>query len=222
MPTKTTLRDLLKKYPMNELWYILLKDREYIGSPIRAELHYDTLVDVREKLLNLPIDENPKGILNCELRIDEDELINNFCNIGFDPTITTFKPDTEGDAKFALDFIDWGELIDCEVNDEHLERYGGLVVCAELLNELTWHTHDNYADSGKPNLEERMENYLENCDNEDFIADNEEFEREMQADLKAYDEELNELSDVTEKWLLSAPTAVKKRIVELHLYRSST
>jgi len=134
-----TFYELLSKFPIEELWYILRHRHDLSSKPIKAERLYKLYKSARNELLALHADNNPAdNVLVCEFTVEStdggvpDSWIH--CNM--------LSPNEENNGEmqqYAMDFVPWNELIDCRVSNESLAKLGELVCAAELLWEITFY-----------------------------------------------------------------------------------
>ena len=126
-----TFYELLNKFSIEELWYILRQRHDLSRKPIKAERVFNSYKLAREELISLHSDDNcVDNVLACEFTIENDNggapdsWIH--CNV--------FSKNADGEMQsYAMDFIPWNELIDCKVSEDSLAKLGELVCTAELL-----------------------------------------------------------------------------------------
>ena len=156
-----TLYELLNKFSIEELWYILHNRHDLSGKPIKAERIFNLYKSAREELLALHAESNyTDNVLVCDFSIENDDSgapdswIH--CNM--------LSPDEISDDKmqqYAIDFVPWNELIDCKVSDDSLAKLGALVCTAELLWEITFY---GYSKSKVDDESKELQRLVEDID----------------------------------------------------------
>jgi len=77
------------------------------------------------------IPQPARGELVCKLVCDESD--------GGAPEVYFSCSLLEDGESYAFELREWAELLLCEVNSNCIEKYGGLVVAAEILHEMTFY-----------------------------------------------------------------------------------
>jgi hypothetical protein len=194
MVNNRTFQELLASVDISELWYII--SIRHNLPPIRAERLYKAYCGAREELLALS-DGGGGGVLYCELVIEEND--GGAPDVYFDCTIS-YAGDSE---KYALDFIDWAEIVGCAVDDVCLQKYGALLVVAELLWEVTFYGYERKTVRGEADKLNESIAELETADRKPDTVNDFSFEPESEFDEQA-----------ATAWLSNAPDSVKALIFE--------
>ena len=192
-----TFYELLKKYSMEELWYILRDRHALANKPVKAARMFFLYKSAREELLALHSPDNPTdNILICNLEPDiEKNDIYVHCKM-----LSTTESGEK--TEYAIDYVPWRELIDCNILEESIAKLGELICAAELLWEVTFHGFS----------EEKVAQGAD--DLHQLIADIE------SGDEKTYPMNLDDLKPrertkedaYIKGWFVNAPNAVKNMI----------
>jgi len=202
-----TLVELLRKHDIKELWYILSKLDPL--PRIRAERLYK----LYEAAISEMLETTPQpalGKLVCEFECDGSN--------GGAPEVS-FCCSLLNDGEYSsYGFCEWAELLLCEVDSSCIEKYGTLVVAAELLWEKTAYGYSREeARQAKIVLDGvRKDSVDRHCQEPEcplketkaisFERFKDEFERDTQKD-DFYETECR-------NWLLQIPNVVKKALIE--------
>lgn len=199
-----TLFELLSKFSIDELWYILHMRHGYgcRNLSFKAEQTYKAYKRAYEELLSLHKKGNPKNnVLHCEFVTEtSDETppdVYMSCVV-----LASGEIDEHGKAvRYAMDFIPWDELIDAPVSDESMQKYGMLVCASELLWELTFYGFS--AERVRKETDELKE-LTESVFDAEESTSHETFEWKT-SNSSAY-------AKILVEWLKNAPPKVKKVI----------
>jgi len=202
-----TFYELLRKYSIEELWYILSMRHNLHGKPIKAECLFKLYQSAYNELLSLHSPDNTaENILICELA----DVGKNNKNIATDSYINCYmlSPNEDGSgemSKYAISFITWLELIDCHVSEESLAKYGGLLCTAELLLKITFYGYTaKQTENAVKKLQEIAADAVKNPDKRTKLN--------LNIFRKDPEETAAEESAITQ-WLLNAPELVKQLIL---------
>jgi len=192
-----TFYELLNKFAIEELWYILKYRHDLSRKPIKAERIFNLYKSARMELISLHDKSNrTDNILVCEFTIDNDDggapesWIH--CNI--------LSPDEDNEGKmqqYAMDFVPWNELIDCKVSKDSLSKLGELVCASELLWEITFH---GFSKDKVDNASEELQK-LSNDVAETFPI--------CEGDWLPDENETNAEEDAIVEWIMSVPEKVR-------------
>ena len=192
-----TFYELLNKFPIEELWYILKHKHDLSSKPIKAERIFNLYKSAHMELISLHAESNcTDNILVCEFTIENDDggapesWIH--CNM--------LSPDEDNDGKiqqYAMDFVPWNELIDCKVSDDSLSKLGELVCTAELLWEITFH---GFSKDRVDNASEELRKLSNDVAETSPIHEN---------DWQPDEKETSAEEDAIVEWITNAPEKVK-------------
>ena len=201
-----TLYELLSKFTIDELWYILHMRHGYRHSNMsfKAEQTYKAYKCAYDELRSLHKKSNPiNAVLHCELVIEESSEIPPDVYMSWVALESGENSESGSDERYALDFIPWEELIDAPISDEKIQKYGMLICAAELLWELTFYGFSaEHVRKEAKELEELSESVFSG---EELIS----FEISEQETIS-----LSETTEAVVAWLKNAPSEVKQIIFD--------
>jgi hypothetical protein len=189
-----TLRDLLRKFSLDELWYYLSMRHGLQRKPIKARHMRELYGSVLDELLALDLNQGEIcGELCCDFCADKtDEWDYTF----FDVTLK------ETEETYAIDFLPWKEIIDLPVSQTSLDRYGEWLCAAEILWEVTFWGFSAETMASESSKLQRSGAEAESGTSEHELFDLDEFKREINPlDVKA-----------TLDWFTNAPDCVKRSV----------
>jgi len=196
-----TFYELLKKHSLQELWYILSSRHGLAGKPIKAERMFLLYKSAREELLILHLQDNPtENILVCDLSIEPEE--SGVLDVWVHCNMISPAEDGSGELQeYAMDFVPWAELIDCNVSEKSIAKLGELVCTAELLWEITFYGYNA----------ERVDNESENL--KTLVADIDSGKEETKPwnpeEFAVPKETVEREESAVKEWLINAPQTVK-------------
>lgn len=199
-----TFFELLKKYPIEELWYILEKRHELSRKPLSAERMYARYKLAYKELLALHSGDNPnESILICVLSIDNEDKQSGTPEIWVHCNLLSLSEDSGDELQeFALDLIPWRELIDCTVSEESIAKLGGLICAAELLWKITFY---GFTEQAVADASEELQKILDDIDSgaeKTTPWNSDEYKRDK--------EEVASEEEALKAWLVAAPAKVKE------------
>ena len=196
-----TFYELLKKFSIEELWYILQNRHDVSGKPIKAGRLFGLYKSAYAELIALHAENaTANNVLVCEFTIEgedggaPDSWIH--CHM-----LSPDKSDSGEMQSFAIDFIPWNELIDCKVSDDSLAKLGEFVCAAELLWEITFYGYS------KAKVDEEAEKLSRLAD--DVASGNAKTHPINPDDWKPNEEEAIEEEKAIAEWIARAPDKVK-------------
>lgn len=208
-----TLFELLLKFSIDELWYILHMRHGYGCSNLsfNAEQTYKAYKRAYDELLSLHSKGNPKNhVLHCELVTEKsDEIppdVYMSCVVFASGEIDEYGKD----ARYAMDFIPWDELIDAPVSDESIQKYGTLICAAEFLWELTFY---GFSAERVRKEAETLHELTESIFDEKELVSHETYELNITNN--------SEREEILVEWLKNAPPEVKQIIFD-HISADAT
>ncbi|MDR1481720.1 MAG: hypothetical protein LBI74_03750 [Synergistaceae bacterium] len=189
-----TLRDLLSKFSLDELWYYLSMRHELQSKPIKARKIRELYGVALSELLAFELNRDEiRGELSCDFFAEKTD---DWENAFFDVTLK------EAGKTYSLSFLPWKDLIDLPVSQTSLDHYGEWLCAAEILWEVTfWGFSADKVASESAKLEKSSEE-AENGEAELIPFGPDEFKHEV----NPYDIE------VTLAWFASAPDCVKRSV----------
>ena len=203
-----TFYELLNKFPIEELWYILKSRHDLSGKSIKAERIFNLYKSAYEELITLHFENNPTdNVLVCEFTIENDDggapdsWIH--CNL--------LSPNEDNNSEiqtYAMDFVPWNELIDCKVSADSIAKLGALVCTAELLWEVTYH---GYSMSKVDDESEKLQKITD-----DIRSGKTETYPIKSDDWKPDEAEIALEEKAIAEWLVNAPEKVKNIIFGLY------
>ena len=198
-----TFYELLCKYSINELWYILYMRSDFAWKEIRAERSFRSYKSAYEELKSLHGMGNIKDyLLICDMVTDTDDGGAPDSSIGCD-MLAPDDSDPNTKTIYSLSFVPWKDLVDAPISDESLTKYGELICAAELLWEVTWW---GYSAKQIDDESQRLSDIANDSDN--FV----EYNPDDFDDFKHTrdDEEESAISE----WIRKAPETVKKSVFD--------
>ena len=196
-----TLYELLNRYTIEELWYILQYRHDLSRKPIKAERIFNSYKSAYEELIALHVENNPSdSVLVCDFTIENDS--GGAPDTWIHCNMLSPNEDNNGEMqRFAMDFIPWNQLIDCIVSNDSLKRLGALVCAAELLWEITFY---GYSKNTVDNESEALQKITADIDSgkaETYTMSSD--------DWKSNEDEIASNEKAAIEWLLNAPDKVK-------------
>ena len=201
-----TLIELLRKHDIKELWYILSKLHPF--PAIRAEHTYKSYLAALNEILDLsPSVQHPKGVLLCELYPEEMD--------GGAPEVRFSCSLLEDSEYYGFWLREWSGLLLCEVDSSCIEKYGTLVVAAELLWELTF---GGYTQEDIQQKNKAVHDIYDDCMNRYCKEIEDHPEKAVYWSDVLEEEENDEKNQIGEEeiknWFLQASDEVKREFIE--------
>ena len=199
-----TFYELLNKFSIEELWYILKSRHDLSGKPIKSERIFNLYKSAREELIALHSEKKTtNNVLVCEFTIENDggnapdSWIH--CNM--------FSPNEDNNDEiqtYAMDFVPWNELIDCKVSDDSIEKLGALICTSELLWEITFY---GYSKSTVDNESEKLRKNVDDID----AGKAKTYSMDLD-DWKLSKEDVDAEEKAITEWLANTPEKIKNII----------
>lgn len=184
------LRELLSKVNLNQL------SKEYLKI-------YDDYSKHKKKRVkkNLAVmTESLKEIIPVETDVQEISVCRYVDYYGDEPQFgyDVFCTLKNSDDHFAFEDIDWAKLIEANVNDKSIERYGKYPVIANILYTMSWHGYDY--DTARKNQQKFLKELVdlkENTEKNDSYVPYKDVVKELGLSISETEiEELNSLSKI--------------------------
>ena len=196
-----TFYELLTKFSIEELWYILQYRHDLSKKPIRAERIFNLYKLAREELIALHADNScTDNVLVCEFTIAEDYggAPDSWIHCSM---LSRNENNKNEKQQYAMDFVPWNELIDCEVSEASLAKLGALVCTAEILWEITFH---GFSVSTFDDESKKLQRTIDDIDSGKTETYPMDFD-----DWKPNEEEIAMEEKAIVDWLINAPEKVK-------------
>jgi hypothetical protein len=189
-----TLRDLLRKFSLDELWYYLSMRHGLQSKPIKASKLRELYGSARDELLALELNRGEiRGELSCDFFAEKTDA---WENAFFDVTLK------EARETYSLSFLSWKDLIDLPVSQTSLDRYGEWLCAAEILWEVTFYGYSAQEVASEGALLKEATEEIKSGQAELIPFDPDEYKHEVNPlDIEA-----------TLAWFASAPDCVKRSV----------
>jgi hypothetical protein len=189
-----TLRDLLSKFSLDELWYYLSMRHGLQNKPIKARHMHKSYGSALDELLALDLNQGEIcGELCCDFCADKTDE-GNYTFFG-----VTLK---EAEEIYSISFIPWKDIIDLPVSQTSIDRYGEWLCAAEILWEVTF-----WGFSAETMASESAKLQRSGAEAESGASEHEPF------DLDELNHEINPLDvKATLDWFTNAPDCVKRSV----------
>lgn len=135
-----TLRELLKLVNnQSDIEYIVSffvmhlngSSSDHVLRQINDDKAYQRMSSMIDELLSLDTKANDK-------RLCTERSIDDFYDKGEECYFDSYIMEKDDDSHYSLDFIDWREVIDSEIDEHSLLKYGYLDVVTSILWELSF------------------------------------------------------------------------------------